>query len=238
MAVKLLARSKPQDLPISIDLEAIKAVIFDVDGTLYDLKKMYARVRCDVVKYYLRHPKQWREIQLITRFIHERENRVDQIVDDLEAAQYEWVAAATGSSVEKVRAVVDRWVGQTPLNYINSCRHPEVLQLFECVKSQGIATGVFSDYPPQAKLAQLGLSPDCIVSAIDRDVRRLKPDPTGLVNTAEKLGVQIEQCLFIGDRDDRDGECARRAGMPYVILGQDKQLSSIANTLLNQFLSI
>ncbi|NJL20780.1 MAG: hypothetical protein HC895_08170 [Leptolyngbyaceae cyanobacterium SM1_3_5] len=101
MAVNLLARSKPQDLPISIDFQAIKAVIFDVDGTLYDLKKMYARVRCDVAKYYLRHPKDWQEIQVITRFIHERENRVDQIVDDLEAAQYEWVAAATGFRSKK-----------------------------------------------------------------------------------------------------------------------------------------
>ncbi|NJL20781.1 MAG: HAD-IA family hydrolase [Leptolyngbyaceae cyanobacterium SM1_3_5] len=124
------------------------------------------------------------------------------------------------------------------MNYINSCRHPEVLQLFECVTNRGIATGIFSDYPPQAKLAHLGLSSDCMVSAIDRNVRRLKPDPTGLFITAEKLGVNVEQCLFIGDRDDRDGECARRAGMPYVILGQGKQLSSIANDLLNQFLSI
>jgi hypothetical protein len=44
MAVKLLARSKPHS-PISIDPKSIEAVIFDVDGTLYDLKKMYARVR-------------------------------------------------------------------------------------------------------------------------------------------------------------------------------------------------
>ncbi|WP_196795358.1 HAD hydrolase-like protein [Richelia intracellularis] len=32
------------------------------------------------------------------------------------------------------------------------------------------------------------------------------------------MGVSVEDCLLIGDRDDRDGECARRAGMKYFIL--------------------
>ncbi|MBD2091232.1 HAD family hydrolase [Microcoleus sp. FACHB-1515] len=238
MAVKRLARSKLQNSCVSIDLKSVKAVIFDVDGTFYDLKRMYARVRLEVFRYYLFHPKDLQEIQLVTTFIRERESRVDQVVDDLESAQYEWAAIAAGVPPEKVRTAVKKWVDQVPLKYIYSYRHPEILQLFQCITNRGIATGVFSDYPPQAKLAQLGLSPDCVVSAIDRNVRRLKPDPTGLLVAAEKLNVNVEQCLFIGDRDDRDGECARRAGMPYVILGQDKQLSAIAKNLLNQFLSI
>jgi hypothetical protein len=84
------------------------------------------------------------EIQLITTFIRERENRTDQIVDDLKAAQYEWVAVATGAPLEKVRAIVEKWIDKVPLNYIYSCRHPEVLQLFECITNRGIEQAISS----------------------------------------------------------------------------------------------
>lgn len=40
----------------------------------------------------------------------------------------------------------------------------------------------------------------------------------GLFVIVETLGVSVEDCLFIGDRDERDGECARKAGMTYLLL--------------------
>ena len=40
---------------------------------------------------------------------------------------------------------------------------------------------------------------------------------------AAKLKIPKEACLFIGDEDNKDGECARRAGMPCVILAPGKR---------------
>jgi len=218
---------------LNIRYQDIKAVIFDVDGTLYSLKKMYGIMRIEMVKHYLKHPRQLREIKIITNFIRERENHALNIVDDLENAQYEWAAKASGSSIEKVRNLVQKWIFQEPLKHLYSCRHPQVLELFENATSRGLATAIFSDYPAQAKLSQLGLSPNCIVSSTDKNVGRLKPDPKGLLVTATQLGVAVENCLFIGDRDDRDGECARRAGMPYLILGKGKNILPVIPRLLS-----
>ena len=36
-------------------------------------------------------------------------------------------------------------------------------------------------------------------------------------------GVSTEQVVMIGDRDERDGECARRAGTRYLIKSTDGQ---------------
>ena len=221
-----------------INFKSIKAVIFDVDGTLYNLRKMYEIIRIEMLKYYLKHPKKIQDIKIVWNFIRERERRAFDIVADLENAQYEWTANALGVSPERVRSVVQRWIFQIPLKHIYSCRHPKVLELFDNLVCRGIATGIFSDYPAQAKLAKLGLSPRCVVSATDNNVGRLKPDPKGLFVAAEALGVSVEHCLFIGDRDDRDGECARKAGMPYLILGKGKNiLPSEARLLSNQISS-
>jgi phosphoglycolate phosphatase/putative hydrolase of the HAD superfamily len=56
-----------------------------------------------------------------------------------------------------------------------------------------------------------------VVTTSDESVNRMKPDPLGLIILAERLRIPVESCLLIGDRDERDGECARRAGMPYLI---------------------
>jgi putative hydrolase of the HAD superfamily len=70
-----------------------------------------------------------------------------------------------------------------------------------------------------------------VVSATCAEVNRLKPDPTGLLVAAAKLGALAPQCLFIGDQKAKDGACARRAGLPYLILPhrhKDRQLHKLA----------
>ena len=103
--------------------------------------------------------------------------------------------------------------------------------LFSQFQRQGIPIGVFSDYPAMDKLRALGLTAQVIVSATCAEVNRLKPDPTGLLVAAAKLGAPAPECLFIGDQEAKDGECARRAGMPCLILAsrrKNRQLHGLA----------
>jgi beta-phosphoglucomutase-like phosphatase (HAD superfamily) len=50
-----------------------------------------------------------------------------------------------------------------------------------------------------------------------KEIARLKPHPLGLLTVAALLGVRPERCLIIGDRDDRDGEAARRGGFRFLM---------------------
>lgn len=75
-----------------------------------------------------------------------------------------------------------------------------------------------SDYPGSRKLAALGLTDDFDVVVCNGEPggpTRLKPAPDGYLLAAERLGFAPEECLVVGDRDDADGEAARRGKMDF-----------------------
>jgi phosphoglycolate phosphatase len=47
------------------------------------------------------------------------------------------------------------------------------------------------------------------------DVRRIKPDPEGMLVLAERHGVEASAILFVGDKDG-DRECAEQAGSEFL----------------------
>ena len=203
-----------------------KAFIFDVDGTLYDQTKLRMFMLLEMTIFILFRPWCLKDFKLLWDFRRHRETSTLNTVGDIDNQQYLYVARSSRVAPEKIRELVDDWIFKRPLKYLPSCRYPGVFELFYNLKQRGIGIGVFSDYPSEAKLRVLGLSADVIVCSTDKHVDRLKPDPKGLLITAEKLGTPIEDCLFIGDRDEKDGESARRGGMRYLILNRKKTNAS------------
>jgi phosphoglycolate phosphatase/putative hydrolase of the HAD superfamily len=204
-------------------VSTIKAVIFDVDGTLYDQRKLRQKISWEMLKFLLAHPTGLIDLKILWDFRKAREKNASLIDGDIEERQFEWGAKASNESVEKVRQVVQNWMFTRPLCHLDVCCYPGVRELFSHLKGKGILTGVFSDYPAKDKLQALALEVDVIVSATDVEVGRLKPDPKGLIVAASKLNTPVNECLFIGDRDDKDGECARHTGMPYLILNRKRR---------------
>lgn len=79
----------------------------------------------------------------------------------------------------------------------------------------GIPMGVYSDYPAEEKLQELGIR-ECmsvILCSGDPEVAAYKPDPKGLQVLAGKMGQVPEACVYLGDREDVDLRSAERAGM-------------------------
>ncbi len=199
----------------------IRAVIFDVDGTLYNQKKLRRLMFFEIIKHYSTRPWRWKEIKILQDFRDQREKNASVNCENIEKVQYEWGAKVSGVSPEQVKGVTAQWIFQYPLKHLYHCRYPGVCRFMEELKEQEIITAVFSDYPSAEKLSALQVSPHHLFSSTDKDIDRLKPDPRGLFVISQRLDLPVECCLFIGDREDRDGECARRAGMPYYILQGD-----------------
>jgi phosphoglycolate phosphatase/putative hydrolase of the HAD superfamily len=196
----LFSRNKQQNQFLNLEWQKIEAVIFDVDGTLYDQRKLRRLMVLEILRYYLINPGEMRDIKIILNFRREREKRSLDATIDLENSQYNWAAEASGVSSQRVRHLVQKWIFKAPLKHLPSCRYPGLVEFFDNLSQRGIATGVFSDYPAQDKLTRLEIFPDCIVSATDKNVDKLKPSPKGLLVVTEMLGVSVENCLFIGDR--------------------------------------
>ena len=113
--------------------------------------------------------------------------------------------------------IVDEWIEERPLSYLARCRYPGLQELFPAFRRKKKIVGIFSDYPADGKLAALGLSADLVISARDDRVRILKPHPRGLQVLLSEAGVKPQSALLIGDRPERDGFAAQRAGVQALI---------------------
>jgi phosphoglycolate phosphatase/putative hydrolase of the HAD superfamily len=207
-----------------------KAIIFDMDGTLYDQFKLRTCMVLDILKNSIRHPGSLMNLKIVWDFRRMRAKHAQLAVRNLENQQYIWGAQASQITPERVRHVVHEWMYERPLPHLAACRYPGALELFSQLRRKGIKIGIFSDYPAREKLKALGLAADVLRCATDKDVNRFKPDPRGLLVIAAKLHVAVQDCLVIGDQDGKDGECARRAGMPYIIVDRRRKASSPAPT--------
>jgi HAD superfamily hydrolase (TIGR01549 family) len=210
-----------------LNLKDYKVIIFDVDGTLYNQKKLRKLMMLQLMKYYIMHLNSIIDLFLLNYFRKQRNLRAIENVDQVNINQYKWVSDKFGVSIEKVQCIVQKWMYNEPLKYLNSCRYPGVDLLFKSIKENNILTVIFSDYPSVEKLHALDLNADLYFSAIDDNIDKLKPNEKGLLLIMETLNVMPEECLFIGDRDDRDGECARRVNMPYLIINDKFDFESL-----------
>ncbi|RAK69855.1 HAD family hydrolase [Hymenobacter edaphi] len=203
-----------------MEWQHIKAVIFDVDGTLYTQGKLRRKMLVALLSHYALRPWRLRDMLILRRFRHEREKNLAYAGPDLEADQYAWCADNRPAAIPAIREVVGRWMFEHPNRYLRGCMYPGIGEFFAVLRARRIPIGIYSDYPAHAKLAAMGLKADVVISSTDAAVNRLKPNPRGLLLMAEELGLAPEECLFIGDRPELDGECARRAHMPFLLVEQ------------------
>ena len=205
--------------PPALDWAAIDLVVFDMDGTLYDARRlrgaMARRLALDAWR-----TRSLRTLWVLRVFRQVREALAEAAHTDFMRAQYALTAQRTGTDEATVAALVRQWMEQRPLALLRECRWPGLEQLFDALQAAGKQVAVWSDYPALAKLAALGLRADPVVCAGDAGIGRLKPDPRGLRAILHATGVPPRRALMIGDRFDRDAAAAQRAGVRSLVLSR------------------
>lgn len=199
----------------------IRLVVFDVDGTLYDQRRLRRRMAFEVLKHLAWSRTGRRKIRILQTFRRIRETLADEEAEHVTARQYQDPALELKISAEEVRAVTDEWIDRRPLPLLAYYAEPGIVQLFKELRSGGRTIAVLSDYPAAGKLAALDLAADVIVNAVDPEVDRFKPHPRGLEVILESTRVPPAQTVLIGDRIERDGLCAQRCGVRFLLKGVD-----------------
>lgn len=212
----------------------VKLIIMDVDGTIYDQPQLRWKMLFEMLRYFSIRPWKWNDAACLMHFRREREANYQSPVASLEEAQYEWAANKTGRPPSEIKSLVQEWMFQRPLKYLLRCKRRGLDEFVASLKSQGVRLVFLSDHPAEAKLKAMNLGEFASYSATCAAINAQKPAPTGLLYIASTLGVAPESCLVIGDRDDRDGEAARRARMNYAILSK----TSDGNTKVRDFSEI
>jgi putative hydrolase of the HAD superfamily len=208
-----------------------EAVIFDLDGTLYDKKRiaLYSMLKQWKTLYILNHSnKIRRELKGID--FNNRENYFNSFFSRIaektsRSAKYieEWYTQSFYRGF--IEILKRRYRAQNDLN-----------NLLQAAKGK-IPLAVFSDYSyVDERLEALDIDRSFFkVTAGSEDFGVLKPSARPLLHIASQLGVPAEKILVVGDRHDTDGKAAEMAGMMFYYIdgaaGWDMFLKDMFNFL-------
>jgi putative hydrolase of the HAD superfamily len=191
----------------------IRAVTFDVDGTLTDASALR-------LSMLLRNLTRLRSLRVGHRVREELRGTRFPSGEAMRAREAELVGERLGVDAAQARERLDA-IFDASLTAALRARGPAVHlgAALRTLVDGGLSIGVVSDRRVDDKLAALGL--DALpwaarVSADDTGI--LKPDPETLVAAARALGVEPYEIAHVGDRDDTDGAAARAAGARFFLV--------------------
>ena len=200
-----------------------KAIVFDVDGTLYRQGPVRRAMLGRIVRAHVTQPRLGiRTARVLSAYRHaQAQLRASGTPSaDLGALQIGLAADCTHTAPGFVAACVARWMDKEPLDLVARFAYPGLTELLDRCRAQGIRLGILSDYPAEAKVAALGIreSFDVVVTAQAPDVGVFKPQVRGLLRVLDRLGASPSESLYVGDRPEVDGAIAVAIGMACVIL--------------------
>jgi phosphoglycolate phosphatase/putative hydrolase of the HAD superfamily len=204
----------------------LKAIIFDLDGTLYRQRPLQFATSLRFFRQYWYRPKSARRTaRAIRAYLSAPDTLRNEVLEDheqdLPALHLKRASQLSGLPEDYVRECARRWIMEEPLGILPRYLHDSLNEVLNEFRSVSLKLAVFSDYPAAEKLSALGVRHffDLISSAHDREVGRFKPDPRGLLLSMEKLGVSAAETLYVGDRQAIDGVAAERAGVAFAVAG-------------------
>lgn len=217
---------------------AVKAVLFDLDGTLYRQAPVRLRMAAELAAFVAPRPMSgWTTVRVLKAYRHAQEAlRLAKEPYD-PAAQIDAAAQRAGVHRTEVGRIVTEWMFERPLKHLPRFRAEGLTALLDYLDRQGMQLGVLSDYAAGEKLRALGVEGrfSQVLAAGDPDIRALKPDPRGFVVASVRWQLDPGEVLMIGDRADVDGAGASAAGMRSIIIG--RRPASVSADLRTTFVS-
>ncbi|MBO6177253.1 MAG: HAD family hydrolase [Treponema sp.] len=194
-------------------IEGIKAVAFDIDGTLYPSWKLFIRMPV----YFFRH------IGFYLKFnkVRDKLHRTAPLGDffEYQARLFGAISKIPASEAKKLIKQIS-YDGLTPF-FRRIKPFPYAYESIKAMKDSGLKIGILSDFPPEQKEDIWGIRDLCDVCIGSEESGALKPSkyPFGIL--AQKLNLKPEEILYVGNSKKYDVLGAKNAGMKsvYILTG-------------------
>jgi putative hydrolase of the HAD superfamily len=186
-----------------------RGVAFDLDGTLYPNYRLYLRLLPSL----FRHPLFLSALNSARSDLHRQASSAAAAADF-----YERQSLLMGKSLKKD----PRWVRErTEIIIYRNWEDrfsgiklfPHVAETLTAFRRAGLRLGLLSDFPPERKLAFLGLGALFDAAFSSEETGFLKPHKTPFAKLAEALVLAPGEILYVGNSPLYDAAGARAAGM-------------------------
>ena len=216
-------------------VKQLGALLFDLDGTLYRHAPVQRQMLISLAAAHWDRPRDAIRVFRVLRAYRAALEilRIHPPTGDLREAQLRCTVETTSETIGFVSQCVKQWMEVEPLRYLRSARYEGVVELLSEARRRGVKVAVCSDYPPAAKLRALGLEGcfDAVLWAQSPEIQRLKPDRRMIEIALEKLGVEADAAMFIGDRVEVDGAAAEAAQVRFILMNRPSLFSELLNEL-------
>jgi len=189
-----------------VDFSDIKAVAFDIDGTLYRTWRFNIRMPV----HFFGHLYFFSQYGLVRR----KMRKMMASSDDLCKLQAELMSKRLFCSPEKAQLILDKIVYkgmEKMFRTIRPCKG--AYDFIKKLKDNGYKIGILSDFPPEQKGEIWGIKSLCDVILGTEAAGALKPSPVPFLKLAEKLELKPEQILYVGNNHKYDILGSKNAGM-------------------------
>lgn len=198
----------------------IQAVLYDIDGTLYELGGMRRRMAMELGRSALAAPlRTFRHLRMIQAY---RRAQEDLRGAEPGACQFEAAARTARVPAHELRPVVEEWMEHRPLAILPRYARQPIIDAIRLLGGHGIRQAAYSDYPAGPKIEVFGLAThfEFQLCSSDREVGAFKPSPEGFLRAAERWQLDPGEIVYVGDRPEVDGAGARAAGLHFVSVEQ------------------
>lgn len=188
-----------------------KAIIVDVDGTLYNQKWLRLTMAFKLIMYYTTHF--WKINELIGILLFRRYRYKEQYKSLSNNELIDIISAKLHLESYKLYDVRHYWMDVYPLKYIKKY---EYRAFIEWLNNCNQKIYVYSDYEPVLKLDTLCLRYETAFFSDGVHIKSTKPDEQAMSYILNEISIPREQILYIGDDDKKDGKSANMAGISYI----------------------
>jgi histidinol phosphatase-like enzyme len=194
-----------------------KIIIFDLDGTLnYHILSRVINFFNLVIVLLLKNLK-LRDLKILINFrkLQEISFKKDMQINEV----FELLACRFSVSPDYIKGIRDRWMVNNQRLALKISKRGWLIKRIHKLRRNGMLVAVWSDNPVNKKICYLGVNFDYKLTSEALDINLGKPSPKGLKQIISYFHLISSDAIMIGDRKDRDGEAARRAGVKFLKIG-------------------
>ena len=189
----------------TLDFTKIKAVAFDIDGTLYRTWKFNIRMPF----YFLPRSFFFLKYGLVRNIMHKT-----PATENFMEVQAEHMAKKLHCSTQEAKERLDKVIYkglEKKFLHIKPCKG--ALDFIKRLKKNGYKIGILSDFPPEQKGDIWGIRDFCDVVLGSEEAGALKPDATPFLKLADQLHLKPEEILYVGNNHKYDIVGSKNVGM-------------------------